>query len=456
MYCKIKINIPKIDFKECYQKVKDYYFLQKDLVIAIIDRYIYDKNTGVKNPDTTYAFFHPETGENLNASEICKNVKIIVEENILSIIEDNQTVLFFSNQNVDIFNISNEFYTDICFNFESPNSRDVVIKDRIHSYYPNVTLCDSGCKNTGINLTSLTAICECSFKDLLDNNFLNDNLLLDNIIINELIDQVTKTLKILNLKIMKCYKTIFNPKYMSKCTGFYIVLIIFLFEFGCIMTYFLFGKYEFIRFIYKVSQIYKDLYLIKNKNKFDLDLTQSFINSPPKKNKSILSKSTLLNAKKKSYNSKKLQETKKSKKKNQLNKSVSLNKLKNIKCKKTRKAIKNVNISINMAKVNINNIPPNNNSNSILIMNNNYMNKRKENRRFPKLNSTFKNKTNSKSEKFLISYKENEKVDGKYYEHSIEKEFNMQDYLLTSFDDMDFENAILEKKRILLFTSLKE
>ena len=440
---RLKINIPKIDFKECYQKVKDYYSLQKDLVIAIIDRYIYDKNTGVKNPDTTYAFFHPETGENLNASEICKNVKIIVEENILSIIEDNQTVLFFSNQNVDIFNISNEFYTDICFNFESPNSRDVVIKDRIHSYYPNVTLCDSGCKNTGINLTSLTAICECSFKDLLDNNFLNDNLLLDNIIINELIDQVTKTLKILNLKIMKCYKTIFNPKYMSKCTGFYIVLIIFLFEFGCIMTYFLFGKYEFIRFIYKVSQIYKDLYLIKNKNKFDLDLTQSFINSPPKKNKSILSKSTLLNAKKKSHNSKKLQETKKSKKKNQLNKSVSLNKLKNIKCKKTRKAIKNVNISINMAKVNINNIPPNNNSNSILIMNNNYMNKRKENRRFPKLNSAFKNKTKSKSEKFLISYKENEKVHGKYYEHSIEKEFNMQDYLLTSFDDMDFENAIL-------------
>ena len=71
------------------------------------------------------------------------------------------------------------------------------------------------------------------------------------------------------------------------------------------------------------------------------------------------------------------------------------------------------------------------------------MNKRKENRRFPKLNSAFKNKTKSKSEKFLISYKENEKVHGKYYEHSIEKEFNMQDYLLTSFDDMDFENAIL-------------
>ena len=279
----LNLNIPKIDFKECYQKVKNYYSIQKDLVIAIIDIYIYDTNTGVKNPYTTYAFFHPETGENINANEICKNDKIIIEENILSIIEDNKTILFFSNQNVDIFNISNEFYTDVCFHFESPNNKDVVIKDRILSYYPNVTLCDSDCKNTGINLTSLTAICECSFKDLLDNKLLHHNLLLDNIIIDELIDQVTETLKILNLEVMKCYKTIFNSKYIFKCTGFYIVLIILLLELGCIITYFLYGKFGYIKFIFKVSQIYKDLDLFKNKQKIDLNLTKSLIKAPPKK-----------------------------------------------------------------------------------------------------------------------------------------------------------------------------
>ena len=425
---KLNINIPKIDFKECYLKVKDYYSLQKDLVIAIIDMFIYDENARVKNPVTTYAFFHPETGENLKANEICKNIKIILEENILSIIEDNKTVLFFSNQNVDIFNISNEFYTDICFHFESPNNKDVVIKDRIQSYYPNVTLCDSGCKNTGINLTSLTAICECSFNDLLDNSFIKHNLLMDNIIIKGLIEEVSKTLKILNLEIMKCYKTIISPHIMPKCTGFYIVLIILLLELGCIITYFLFGKIRFIKFIFKVSQIYKDLDLFKNKRKIGLYLTQSVIKAPPKKCKSIATKATkasLLNKTIKSNNKPKLK----------------LNNLQIKKVKKKRKIAKNVNININLAKVNINNIPPNSSSNSMLIINNNCMDKSKENRGFSKIYNIFSNKRKSKLVK-----KGNEEIKDKYNEQSIKKRF-MHDYLLTPFNDMDFEEAVLEEKR---------
>ena len=434
---KLRINIPKIDFKDCYQKVKDHYSLQKDLVIAIIDRYIYNEDTGVKNPDTTYAFFHPETGENLNASEICKEVKIIVEENILSIIEDNKTVLFFSNQNVDIFNISNEFYTDICFHFESPNKRDVVIKDRIQTYYPNITLCDSGCKNKGINLTSLTAICECSFKDLLDNNFLNDNIIFDNIIINELIDQIAQTLNILNLEVMKCYKTIFDPKYISKCTGFYLVLIIIFFELICITSYFLFGKSKFIGFIFKVSEIYKDLNVFKNKQ--NLDITQTAIKAPPKKNRKKLNEAALLNMENmtsQSHHSNRFQQ------KNLLRKHQT-NKIVHKKHKKKRKTMKNLNISINMTKLNINNIPPSNNSNSILLMNSNYMNKNHENEEIPKI---YKNRRRTKSSKNIISYKDSEETKVKYIENSIKKGFNLETYLITPFDDMDFEDAVFEEK----------
>ena len=445
---KLRINIPKIDFKECYQKVKDHYSLQKDLVIAIIDRYIYNEDTGVKNPDTTYAFFHPETGENLNATEICKEVKIIVEENILSIIEDNKTVLFFSNQNVDIFNISNEFYTDICFHFESPNKRDVVIRDRIQTYYPNITLCDSGCKNKGINLTSLTAICECSFKDLLDNNFLNDNGLLDNLILNGLIEEFAKALKILNLEVMKCYMTIFNPEYMSKCTGFYIVLIILLFELTCIITYFFCGKKEFIGFIFKISQIYKNLKLLKIKQKVDLDFNKSLIKAPPKKNKSISKKSAFYNIKNIPNNSNNLRLTKKFEKSNQSSKSISLNKLRFRNKKKKSKSMKNVNISINMAKVNINNIPQNNNnnSNSIALMNSNYMNKSKEIGNMLN-NNSLRKKKKSKTGRLSVPYKAAEKILRKYDEKSKKKKFNIQNYLMTPFDDMDFEDAILERKR---------
>ena len=440
---KLNLNIPKIDFKECYQKVKNYYSLQKDLVISIIDRYIYDEKSGVKNPDTTYAFFHPETGVNLNANEICKDDKIIIEENILLIIKSNQTLLFFSNQNVDIFNISNEFYTDICFHFESPKNKDVVIKDRIQSYYPNVTLCDSGCKNTGINLTSLSAICECSFKDLLDNNFLNDNKIMDNIIINELVDQVSLALKILNLEVMKCYKTIFNPKYMSKCTGFYIVLIILLFELICVITYFLFGKKKFIGFIFKVSEIYKDLNLFKIKKRIDLDLTQNNINFPPKKKGINLKESNAFNIKNINFQDQQIQRFEK---RNQSSKLISLNKLVKRKSQRKRKTMKNVSICINMTKFNINNIASNNNSNSILLMNNNYINKNNDNGNFQNMYRLSRKKIKSKSAKFSESNKVRKAVKEKFEGNSNEIGFNIEDYLLTPLDDIDFEDAILEKK----------
>ena len=49
--------------------------------------------------------------------------------------------------------------------FDSPSNKDVALKDRLLIYYPNITLCDSGCTNVGVNLTAMTAICECKYKD---------------------------------------------------------------------------------------------------------------------------------------------------------------------------------------------------------------------------------------------------------------------------------------------------
>ena len=48
---------------------------------------------------------------------------------------------------IDIFNSSNKFFSDLCYYFESPNNKDTPLKDRIASFFPNITLCDLGCKN---------------------------------------------------------------------------------------------------------------------------------------------------------------------------------------------------------------------------------------------------------------------------------------------------------------------
>ena len=52
------------------------------------------------------------------------------------------------------------------YEFESPNDRDITLEDRLETFYPNVSLCDSGCKSTGVNLTSMKAICSCTFTDI--------------------------------------------------------------------------------------------------------------------------------------------------------------------------------------------------------------------------------------------------------------------------------------------------
>ena len=41
------------------------------------------------------------------------------------------SILILTDQNINVFNLSDEFFTDICYCFESPNGKDIPLKDRI-------------------------------------------------------------------------------------------------------------------------------------------------------------------------------------------------------------------------------------------------------------------------------------------------------------------------------------
>ena len=76
---------------------------------------------------------------------------------------DYNFIKYMVDQNIDIFNLSSEFYTDICFHFDSPLDKDISLEDRISLFFPNITLCENGCLIKGVNTTSMRAICECKF-----------------------------------------------------------------------------------------------------------------------------------------------------------------------------------------------------------------------------------------------------------------------------------------------------
>ena len=173
----LSLEMPKVDFKDCYDKVKGAYRINEDLIIVIIDK-------KEKNKDQTYfSFFHPLSGQKLDAEEICKDETIEVTQNLTSrLSEENENYelqTFLTEQGINIFNMDDPFYTDICFDFDNPSNRDIPLSERIKVIYPDVSLCDEGCQMDGIDLDTMTALCNCKFNDIANNNIIKENPLLD-------------------------------------------------------------------------------------------------------------------------------------------------------------------------------------------------------------------------------------------------------------------------------------
>jgi hypothetical protein len=258
----LKVNMPKVDFGSCYIK------LQNNLDPSINDKIIIaliEKSNGIKPSTTSYFFYHPKTGEKLETKDICKNEQIIVKKNVLSQLNNTEvnlsSIYFLTNQDIDIFNISTEFYNDICYHFESPNGKDVPLADRIHSFYPNVTLCESNCVIKGVNYTSMESICECKFTSIIKNDFIGDNVLLSNTI-GEIADLLSSS----NLIVLKCYKNVFKKEYILKGTGGFIILTIAILEIILILVFIFYDMVNIRKYLYNLSEYYILLISDKEKN----------------------------------------------------------------------------------------------------------------------------------------------------------------------------------------------
>ena len=216
------LEAPVVDFGDCYEKVQRNYSLTEDLIVALIEKY---NSKGAGNPVTSYSFFHPKTGDKLDAENICKDDVIVVKENLANLISKSQNAENFNDQmdlisqDINIFDAEDRFFTDICYHFESPNGKDVALTDRLQLYYPNITLCDDGCNIKGINLTGLECICECKFNDIMSNSLLTDNAL-----VNGIAEEFSEIIKASNILVMKCYKDLADINCYKKSVGGFILM----------------------------------------------------------------------------------------------------------------------------------------------------------------------------------------------------------------------------------------
>ena len=249
----LNIDLPKIDFGSCYTKLQRNITTNKKLIIVLIEK---SRGKGQKNAVSFY-FYHPETGEKLDSENICKDEEIVIKQNIISQLNNSDSSLdiesakYLIRQNIDIFNLSNEFYTDICYRFESPNGKDVPYQDRIHYYYPNLTLCDMGCVCQGVNFTTFESICQCKINDVMNSKFISENALIKNAL-----GEVADLLSSSNLLVLTCFKGVFTSDTLGKSVGGFIMIGILIFEIILVII-FLVKDIKYIRkYLYNLTEYY--------------------------------------------------------------------------------------------------------------------------------------------------------------------------------------------------------
>ena len=274
----LSIDMQKIDFRECYTKVKNSLKPPSDdkIIIGLIERF-----NGNKKSSNHFSFYHPITGEKLDIDKICTDEEVIIKESVLSQLNNTElnlsSLLYLTKQDINIFNLSDAFYTDICYPFDSPNGKDVPLQDRIKTYYPNITLCETGCTSKGVNLTSMESICECKFNILINNELIEGNALVQNTL-----GEVKELLNSSNLLVLKCFNNVFIKKNIIKGTGGFIILSILLLEIIFGLIFLLYDMAIIRKYVYNLTEYFMAYIINLNKGPINSNQENKKIN-PPKK-----------------------------------------------------------------------------------------------------------------------------------------------------------------------------
>ena len=152
----------------------------------------------------------------------------------------------------DLFNINSSFYQDICVTYKSSDGTDVLLTDRINTYYKNdETLCQSNCNFSDYLMDSQYLKCDCDIK----NSGINIKET-KKFSAKSIYQSFFSVLKYSNYKVLKCGKIIFNIDSITKNIGSIISIIYFLIYFVFFIIYIIKG----------ISQIKTDISKIIIKN----------------------------------------------------------------------------------------------------------------------------------------------------------------------------------------------
>ena len=213
----ISSTMSKIDFHKCEEKLIKNGIINKNdsLIIAQMD---INRKDQLTNQVEYQIFFSNGTEINLS---LCKDLKInlILNVNISSINDLNKAKEIFDKNGYDIFNYNDSFYNDICSPYTSENKTDLTLNDRKKLIYENYSFCEENCTFIGYNYEENTVNCSCNVKEEVSEDYSKFN-------INQFSKKVFSVFSDSNIKVIKCYKLVFNFYKLKKNAGSYIILFL--------------------------------------------------------------------------------------------------------------------------------------------------------------------------------------------------------------------------------------
>ena len=200
----------------------------------------------------------------------------------------------FKDSGVNVFNLSDEFFNDVCYPY-SEGGTDLILEDRVKEIYQNFTLCEEGCSYDSIDIYYMLISCQCNVKENMTT------------IVTEIQEEAAEKITSLNFEIIKCYNLVFSFNGKMKNIGFWILSIFFVVYILSMIIYFYNGikpvkdyvfnemvKFGYMEINNKVEINQKEGY-IKKIDKKNKDKENTDINFPPKKEKKAKKKVSLLN-----------------------------------------------------------------------------------------------------------------------------------------------------------------
>ena len=293
-----KKGISAIDLGNCTGVIKEYHNISKGESLYILNIES-KKNESEKSEKNDNSFnlgkdnqieVYDKSGQKLDLSVCKEDIKVMKYIGDTKELDINSAISL-ANQSIDVFNTNDDFFNDICHDFNNTDGKDIIINDRRKDIYQNATFCQSGCTYSGMNYELMAANCLCDSSILQINsnnnntNNINNNNEEENITFKTVTKLFIANLFNFNLDVFKCYNLVLNLKILKGNIGFYCMAIMFILQIIFLFVFLikrLNPLKNFMLFFHnnkRNSSIYFSPPKIKKKIHFDYDKNHELSNS---------------------------------------------------------------------------------------------------------------------------------------------------------------------------------